>query len=62
MSEISSNYGIEIVVGMIFAVLATLFYRVIYFSYFKKIGLDGWSWVTLTNGETRTVHNRSVRW
>ena len=36
MSEIFSNYGIEIVVGMIFAVLATLFYRVIYFSYFIK--------------------------
>ena len=36
MSEIFSNYGIEIVVGMIFTVLATLFYRVIYFSYFHK--------------------------
>ena len=36
MSEIFSNYGIEIAVGMIFAVLATLFYRVIYFSYFYK--------------------------
>ena len=36
VSEIFSNYGFEIVVGMIFAVLATLFYRVIYFSYFNK--------------------------
>ena len=35
-SEIFSNHGIEIVVGMIFTVLATLFYRVIYFSYFHK--------------------------
>jgi len=42
MKEIFSNYGIEIVVGMIFAVLATLFPRVIYFSDFnKKIGLNG---------------------
>ena len=36
MKEVFSNYGIEIVVGMIFTVLATLFYRVIYFSYFHK--------------------------
>ena len=36
MKEIFSNYGFEIVVGMIFAVLATLFSRVIYFSYFNK--------------------------
>jgi len=36
MKEVFSNYGIEIVAGMIFAVLATLFYRVIYFSYFNK--------------------------
>jgi len=36
MEEVFSNYGIEIVVGMIFAVLATLFSRVIYFSYFNK--------------------------
>ena len=36
MKEVFSNYGIEIVVGTIFAVLATLFYRVIYFSYFIK--------------------------
>ena len=36
MKEVFSNYGIEIVVGMIFAVLATLFSRVIYFSYFNK--------------------------
>ena len=35
-SEIFSNHGIEIVVGMIFTVLATLFYRVIYFGYFHK--------------------------
>jgi hypothetical protein len=36
VKEIFSNYGIEIVVGMIFAVLATLFSRVIYFSDFNK--------------------------
>ena len=36
MKEVFSNYGIKIVVGMIFAVLATLFSRVIYFSYFNK--------------------------
>ena len=36
MEYIFSNYGIEIVVGMIFAVLATLFSRVIYFSDFNK--------------------------
>jgi len=45
VKEIFSNYGIEIVVGMIFAVLATLFSRVIYFSDFntksdKWIDLD----------------------
>ena len=36
MKEVFRNHGIEIVIGMIFAVLATLFYRVIYFSYFNK--------------------------
>ena len=36
MKEVFSNYGIEIVVGMIFTVLATLFSRVICFSYFNK--------------------------
>jgi len=36
MKEIFSNYGIEIVVGMIFSVLATLFSRVIYFSFSNK--------------------------
>ena len=36
MKEIFSDYGFEIVVGMIFTVLVTLFSRVIYFSYFNK--------------------------
>ena len=31
-----SNYGIEIVVGMIFTVLVSIFLRVLYFSYVKK--------------------------
>ena len=36
MEYILSNYGLEIVVGMIVAVLATLFLRLIYFRFFKK--------------------------
>ena len=36
MENIFSNYGIEIVVGMIITVLATLFLRILYFSYIKK--------------------------
>ena len=36
MENIFSNYGIEIVVGMIISVLLFLFIRVIYFSYIKK--------------------------
>ena len=36
MEYILSNYGIEIVVGMILAVLFFLFSRVIYFHYIKK--------------------------
>ena len=38
MKEIFSNYGFEIVVGMIFFALATIFSRVIYFGYFNKKG------------------------
>ena len=36
MENIFSNYGIEIVVGMIISVLLFIFFRVIYFSYIKK--------------------------
>ncbi len=36
MESIFSNYGIEIVVGMIISVLLFIFFRVIYFSYIKK--------------------------
>ena len=36
MENIFSNYGIEIVVGMIITVLATLFLRILYFGYIKK--------------------------
>ncbi len=36
MENIYSNYGIEIVVGMIISVLVFIFLRVIYFGYFKK--------------------------
>ncbi len=36
MENIFSNYGIEIVVGMIISVLAVLFSRIIYFGYIKK--------------------------
>ena len=37
MGNIFSNYGIEIVVGMIISVLVFLFFfRVIYFGYIKK--------------------------
>ncbi len=40
MENIFSNYGIEIVVGMIISVLLFLFARVIYFSYIKKNNND----------------------
>jgi len=36
MEYIFSNYGIEIVVGMIFSVLLFIFLRVLYFGYIKK--------------------------
>ena len=36
MENIFSNYGIEIVVGMIIAVLVFIFFRVIYFGLIKK--------------------------
>ena len=36
MENIFSNYGIEIVVGMIITVLATLFLQILYFGYIKK--------------------------
>ena len=36
MENIFSNYGIEIVVGMIIAVLETLFLQIVYFGYIKK--------------------------
>ena len=36
MENIFSKYGIEIVVGMIIAVLVFIFFRVIYFGYIKK--------------------------
>ena len=36
MESIFSNYGIEIVVGMIFTVLAFLLFRVIYYGCIKK--------------------------
>ena len=36
MEYIFSNYGIEIVVGMIISVLVFIFLRVLYFGYIKK--------------------------
>tara|TARA_B100001175_G_scaffold281227_1_gene259463 strand:- start:403 stop:516 length:114 start_codon:yes stop_codon:yes gene_type:complete len=36
MENIFSKYGIEIVVGMIIAVLVFIFFRVIYFGLIKK--------------------------
>ena len=36
MEYIFSNYGIEIVVGMIISVLVLIFLRVLYFGYIKK--------------------------
>ena len=36
MENIFSKYGIEIVVGMIIAVLVYIFFRVIYFGLIKK--------------------------
>jgi len=36
MEYIFSNYGIEIVVGMIISVLVVIFLRVLYFGYIKK--------------------------
>ena len=36
MENIFSNYGIEIVVGMIITVLATLLLQILYFGYIKK--------------------------
>jgi len=36
MESIFSNYGIEIVLGMIFSVLVFIFLRIIYFSYVNK--------------------------
>jgi len=36
MESIFSNYGIEIVVGMILTVLAFLLFRVIYYGCIKK--------------------------
>jgi len=36
MESFFSSYGIEIVVSMIVGVLASIFGRMIYFSYFKK--------------------------
>ena len=36
MENIFSNYGIEIVVGMIISVLVFIFSRIIYFGYIKK--------------------------
>ena len=36
MENIFSNYRIEIVVGMIITVLATLLLRILYFGYIKK--------------------------
>tara|TARA_X000001036_G_scaffold7585_1_gene6798 strand:- start:1634 stop:1756 length:123 start_codon:yes stop_codon:yes gene_type:complete len=36
MVNIFSNYGMEIVVGMIISVLVFIFSRVLYFGYFKK--------------------------
>jgi hypothetical protein len=36
MESVFSNYGIEIVVGMIFTVLAFLLFRVIYYGCIKK--------------------------
>jgi hypothetical protein len=36
MKYIFSNYGIEIVVGMIISVLVFIFLRVLYFGYIKK--------------------------
>ena len=36
MENIFSNYGIEIVVGMILSVLTIIFSRVLYFGYIKK--------------------------
>ena len=36
MEYIFSNYGIEIVVGMIVSVLVFIFLRVLYFAYIKK--------------------------
>jgi len=36
MEYIFSNYGFEIVVGMILIVLVGIFTRVLYFSYIKK--------------------------
>jgi len=36
MEHFFSNYGIEIVVGMIISVLVFIFSRVLYFGYLKK--------------------------
>ena len=36
MENIFNNYGIEIVVGMIITVLATLLLQILYFGYIKK--------------------------
>jgi len=36
MEYIFSNYGFEIVVGMIISVLVFLFVRVLYYGYIKK--------------------------
>ena len=36
MENLFSNYGIEIVVGMIISVLVFIFLRVLYFGYIKK--------------------------
>lgn len=38
MVQLFQNYGLEIVVGMIFSVLAFLFFRVAYFTWIKKDG------------------------
>ena len=40
MVQLFQNFGLQIVVGMIFSVLAVLFFRVAYFTWIKKEGKE----------------------
>ena len=49
MEYFFSNYGLEIVVGMIISVLVFIFLRVLYFGYLKKDIKNNWYLVNATD-------------